>query len=145
MWFHQPDYNEVFWLSVQAVYDFDRPNYDWGWTNHKHVFNDDAVSGHHDAASGEWLWEELYDQTGDSEDMSFVLFTHPNPYYNCPDYNNDGIVNFIDYAYFADDWRWSGPLGGYNNSDLNCDGLVDLYDLAIFVRHWLESCQPPCP
>ena len=30
MWFRQPDYNEVFWLSVQAVYDFNQPNYPWG-------------------------------------------------------------------------------------------------------------------
>jgi hypothetical protein len=49
-------------------------------------------------------------------------------------------VNFIDYADFADDWRWSGQAGGYNNSDLNCNGSVDFYDLDIFAEQWLSSC-----
>lgn len=144
-WFCQEEPNEVYWFSVVAVYDENTANYDWGWTNHKHMYNDDAVSGVLFINDGpEWIWEELYDQNNVSEDMSFVLFTEPECV-RCPDYNLDGIVNFVDYAYFADDWRWSGQAGGYNKSDLNCDGLVDLYDLAIFVRHWLESCQPPCP
>ncbi|UCG59468.1 MAG: LamG domain-containing protein [Phycisphaerales bacterium] len=41
--------------------------------------NDDAVAGHLDttAAAPTWVWEELYDQVGASEDMSFVLFTEP--------------------------------------------------------------------
>ncbi len=76
MWFMQPDVNSIFWLSVRAVYDFNQPNYLWGWTNHEHVFNDDAVQGYWDL--GEWKWRELYDQTEASEDMSFILFTEPD-------------------------------------------------------------------
>ena len=138
-WFKQKDVNGIYWLSIQAVYDINIPNYDWGWTNHEHVFNDDAVIGHQNAAS-EWVWKELYDQTEASEDMSFILFTDPNECVSCADYNKDGIVNLIDYADFANDWLWTGPAGGYNNSDLNCDGSVDFYDLKILTDQWLNSC-----
>lgn len=37
--------------------------------------NDDAVAGQWTGAS--WQWTELYDQTGASEDMSFMLLTEP--------------------------------------------------------------------
>jgi hypothetical protein len=140
-WFRQPNYNGIFWLSVQAVYDTNTPNYNWGWTNHKHVFNDDAVSGYYDDVGGKWVWTELYDQTDASEDMSFMLFTDPKVCSTCANYNCDAIVNFLDYADFADDWLcWAGAAGGYNNSDLNCDGSVDFRDLKIFVDQWLGSC-----
>ena len=95
----------IYWLSVVAVYDTNMPNYDWGWTNHKHVFNDDAVAGYY--VGNELVWEELYDQTGASEDMSFILFTDPNECSTCSNYNCDALVNFVDFADFADDWRWS--------------------------------------
>jgi hypothetical protein len=140
MWFHQPDYNEVFWLSIQAIYDVNQPNYTWGWTNHQHVFNDDAVSGRYDDSNEVWVWEELKDQTGASEDMSFILFTDPNECSTCANYNLDTIVNFFDFAEFANEWYWSGPAGGYNNGDLDCDGDVDLSDLDIFCQQWLKHC-----
>jgi photosystem II stability/assembly factor-like uncharacterized protein len=140
-WFSQPDYNGIFWLSVQAIYDMNRPEYDWGWTNHRHVFNDDAVTGNTAGVSqGEIDWEELYDQTGASTDMSFILFTDPNECSNCANYNCDAYVNLPDNSDFADDWSWVGPAGGYNNSDLNCDGIVDLKDLSIFCQQWLTYC-----
>ena len=139
-WFNQPDYNEVFWLSVQAVYENEEPLYPWGWTNHEHVFNDNAVRRYEDAAAGDWVWEELYDQTGKSEDMSFILFTDPCECSTCANYNTDWIINCIDYADFADDWYWTGPAGGYNNSDLNCDGTADNNDLKIFALQWLTYC-----
>jgi hypothetical protein len=138
-WFHQPDYNGIFWLSVQAVYDANQPKYPWGWTNHKHVFNDDAVQGRDDAVLG-LVWNEVKDQTGASADMSFMLFTDPNECSTCANYNLDANVNFIDYAEFANQWCWSGPAGGYNNADLDCDGDVDLYDLGIFCQQWLQYC-----
>ena len=74
-WFLQEDGNNIYWLSVVAVYDENTPNYEWGWTNHEHVYQDDAVEGYF---VGDTLqWRELYDQTGASEDMSFILFTEP--------------------------------------------------------------------
>jgi len=142
-WFHQPDYNEVFWFSVVAVYSSDPPNYTWGWTNHRHEFNDDAVAGiitNPGSPDPNWAWQELLDQTGASEDMSFILFTDPNKCSTCANYNTDYTVNLLDYCDFADDWRWTGPAGGYNNSDLNCDGVADFKDLRIFVMQWLTCC-----
>jgi len=140
-WFNQPDYNEVFWLSIQAEYiDTPEPYYSWGWTNHPHVFNDDAVQYYWDDSEQEYKWEELHDQTGASADMSFMLFTDPDECVNCADYNIDYIINFVDYTDFADDWFWTGLPGGYNNSDLNCNGKVDFEDLEIFCNQWLDSC-----
>jgi hypothetical protein len=139
-WFHQPDYNGVFWLCVQAVYDVNTPNYDWGWTNHEHVFNDNAVAYYYDDVNEVWVWTELHDQTEASEDMSFMLFTDPDECSTCANYNCDARVNFLDYADFADDWRWVGPAGGYNNSDLDCNGVVDFKDLGIFCVQWLIYC-----
>jgi hypothetical protein len=136
--FIQPDYEAVFWLSVQAVYDTNTVNdYNWGWTNHEHVFNDDAVQGYLD--QGQWKWIELMDQTGESEDMSFMLFTDPNECVNCANYNQDVVVDFLDYAMFAEEWLWTGQSGGYNNGDLDCDGDVDMLDLDKFCQQWLED------
>ncbi|MHC4213131.1 MAG: DUF7901 domain-containing protein, partial [Planctomycetota bacterium] len=97
----------VYWFSVVAVYmEGNDPAWPWGWTNHEHFFNDDAVAGYFDAASG-WTWQELYDQTGESEDMSFILYTEPEEC--CPCYGDvvgntspapDGIVNSADLAAF---------------------------------------------
>ena len=140
MYFKQPDFNGIFWLSVQAVYDINIPNYQWGWTNHEHMFNDNAVSANIDPTSGQIIWTELYDQTDANEDMSFILFTDPTLCSDCPNYNLDSIVNFLDYAEFANEWVWSGSPGGYNNGDLDCNGTVDLEDLRIFCLWWLGVC-----
>ncbi len=100
--FCQEEPDTVYWFSVVAVYDGSDPLYDWGWTNHAHNYNDDAVAGYFDAASG-WTWQELYDQTGESEDMSFILYTEPEVC--CPCWGDivgstspapDGIVNTAD-------------------------------------------------
>jgi hypothetical protein len=140
-WFFQRDVNGIYWFSVLAVYDGNAPNYDWGWTNHKHMFNDNAVTGTlQPGTTDEWIWDKIHDQTGAPADMSFVLFTDPNECTNCADYNTDSIVNFPDYAEFADGWQWTGPAGGYHNSDLNCDGLVDFADVKILADQWLDSC-----
>jgi len=142
-WFRQPDVNDIYWLSIVAVYMGRYPDCAWGWTNHPHVFQDDAVSGSTGfvpSCPNEWQWYELYDQTGVSEDLSFMLFTDPKECSDCADYNGDGIVNFRDYADFADDWHWTGPCGGVNKSDLNCDGFADFKDLRIFALQWLKSC-----
>lgn len=140
-WFKQKNINDIFWLSVVAVYDTNgpNPNYNWGWTNHKHTFNDDAVSGTI-TGPNEWSWQELHDQTGASEDMSFVLFTDPNECVSCADYNSDNIVDNNDLKVFVDDWLWNGPSGGYRDGDLNCDGEVTFIDYAILAQQWLNNC-----
>ena len=117
------------------------PEYPWGWTNHKHVFNDNAVAASPVATSTEEIeWKELYDQTGASADMSFVLFTDPDECSSCANYNLKNGVDLLDYSIFANEWLWIGPAGGYNNGDLNCDGSVDKFDLGIFTQQWLQDC-----
>jgi len=139
--FKQPDVNDIYWLSVVAVYKEPRtPNYPWGWTNHEHVFNDDAVSGRPLPDDGGWEWLEIFDQIGESADMSFVLFTDPNQCNPCPDYDIDGTVDNLDLKVFTDNWLWTGLPGGFNDGDLNCDGEVTFYDYAIFALIWLDTC-----
>jgi hypothetical protein len=139
-WFRQKDVERVFWLSVVAVYRGPLPViYPWGWTNHKHVFNDDAAAWEQDL-TGMWKWVPLKDKTGVTEDMSFVLFTDPNVCVNCADYNLDDIVDFKDLEVFVNNWLWSGPSGGCNNGDLDCDGDVEFHDFAILASQWLNKC-----
>ncbi|MHC4499356.1 MAG: DUF7901 domain-containing protein, partial [Planctomycetota bacterium] len=77
--FCQEEPNTVYWFSVVAVYlSSSEVMFPWGWTNHEHFYNDDAVEGWFDSVIGIWIWTELFDQTGESEDMSFILFTDPN-------------------------------------------------------------------
>ena len=83
-WFYQPGKKQVYWFSVVAVY----PNgvsvpYPWGWTNHKHVYNDTAVTSlfpFEVPGYDSIFWSPLYDYTGAREDMSFILFTDPEEY-----------------------------------------------------------------
>jgi hypothetical protein len=135
-WFLQEDVNNIYWFSVVAVYDQNDPTYHWGWTNHKHVFNDDAVAGHQDVSGG-WIWEELYDQTGESEDMSFVLFTEPECLIG-------GIAHAKEYA----DWvAWGKPLcwcyarqcRGDINGKKTGPYIVQLLDLQLLAQAYLKS------
>ncbi len=73
------------------------PNYNWGWTNHAHEFNDDAVAGVLDTPNPGYYWEELYDQTGESEDMSFIVYTEPDECCPClGDVDGDGWLTTGD-------------------------------------------------
>jgi len=51
------------------------------------------------------------------------------------DFNNDGIINFLDFAIFALDWLHTG-FGML--TDLSPDNSVDFADLAVFTSNWLE-------
>ena len=63
-------------------------------------------------------------------------FPDPNSY---PDFNGDKIVNFIDFARFADNWHESGVgLDG----DFDGSGTVDADDLATFAYFWLNGPHP---
>jgi hypothetical protein len=51
-----------------------------------------------------------------------------------PDFNNDGSINFLDYAILAKDWMETGPgLEG----DIRKDNVVDYKDLRILLENWL--------
>ncbi|MFC1765983.1 GEVED domain-containing protein [Planctomycetota bacterium] len=82
-WFYQKTADSVYWFGVVAVYAGNVASlpHPWGWTNHPHTYNDNAVAGRYPAgtAIGDTIkWEPQFDQTGVSEDMSFMLFTDPN-------------------------------------------------------------------
>jgi len=104
-WFRPHGPNSVYWLSVVAVYrDAKSMNYPWGWTNHPSVSwdqqtavpkpdemagkvaadragrNGDAVAAQLSTSSAgdTWNWTPLLDQTGRTEDMSFLLWTEPS-------------------------------------------------------------------
>jgi hypothetical protein len=131
-WFRQKDVNDIYWFSVVAVYKDSLPNVHWGWTNHPHVFNDDAVAGYKDTA-GAWYWNELFDQTNESQDMSFMLFTEPGCF-PCahPDYFEWLSVGKPD--------CWCYPRQCHGDADNLPYGKsnywVSLPDLAILKNAW---------
>jgi len=57
------------------------------------------------------------------------------------DMDADGVVNFYDFAQFAQYWRQTncGQCGGADLAD--DDGDVDLRDLAEFAAHWLAAIE----
>jgi len=171
-WFCQEEPNDIYWLSVVAVYDPQVTDANWGWTNHEYVFKDDAVAGYIDP-SGAWVWEELYDQTGMSEDMSFILFTEPicfpatNPayanwvtvgrpgcwcckYQTMGDTNGDGVINAIDLLwYFRPSYNKAWPNPAYDPcADLDHSKAVNAIDLLWYFRPNYNTAPGPgydCP
>ncbi len=63
-------------------------------------------------------------------------FPDPNLY---PDLDSNDMVNFIDFAIFADNWQKSGSgLAG----DFDDSGAVDTNDLATLAFFWLSGPPP---
>ena len=130
-WFMQEDVNNIYWFSVVAVYEAGTdPLYDWGWTNHPHVFNDDAVAGYLDTAVGMWTWEELFDQLENSQDMSFMLFTEPE----CLIGGNAGPLEYSDWVAWGkpDCWCYTKQCRGDINGKPFLGKPVTGADLIIF-------------
>lgn len=58
--------------------------------------------------------------------------------YRETDFNNDGVVNFIDYAMFANKWQTDVNDPNFDDTyDLDSDNDVDMADLGIFSEDWL--------
>jgi hypothetical protein len=51
------------------------------------------------------------------------------------DLNNDGIINYLDFAYQTQDWQATAPE---QPGDQNRDGVVNKIDLAALARNWLQ-------
>jgi hypothetical protein len=151
-WFRQRDVNDIYWFSVMAIYRYGTdPLYDWGWTNHKHMYNDDAVEGYWDPPGG-WYWHELYDQTGESQDMSFMLFTWPwPPCWGYPtqchgDTDNTGDVKGSDFLALKNSWYKVYPHPQYDPcADFDRNGEVKGSDFLILKTYWYASPPPDCP
>jgi parallel beta-helix repeat protein len=60
------------------------------------------------------------------------------------DFNINGEVEFTDYAVLANQWRAGNcaESAWCDGADLNKSGSVDLFDLAEFAEHWLEGITP---
>jgi hypothetical protein len=76
---------------------------------------------------GDFSWDEpLY----------WMLFTHvPSR-----DFNQDGIVNFADFAFFGLFWgipNCADP-NGCGKADFDGDQIIGINDLSMFVEYWLE-------
>ena len=145
-WFRQKDVNKVFWFSVVAVYDQNDPTYPWGWTNHKHMFNDDAVAGYQGSTGG-WIWEELYDQTGMSEDMSFVLFTEPgcfpSSYTTYDDWLALGKPNCWCGIYGTPQWPYQCDGDADNATEGALKFRVSANDLNLVIANWKKKITDP--
>ncbi|MHC4867623.1 MAG: DUF7901 domain-containing protein [Planctomycetota bacterium] len=156
-WFHQDQDYGIYWLSVVAVYKQTLPNILWGWTNHKWVYMDDAVAGTPGVGgTTPWDWKELVDQTGVSEDMSFQLFTEPDPTIGtcwdptqCAgqpfgDSTCDGSINLADLfalkMHFGSAAPWTPPQCC---SDYNHDNRVNLGDLFILKMNFSTAGYVP--
>lgn len=122
----------VYWLSISAVYDPDLSSipHPWGWKTREPSWNDDAVRiwevtppnidyppGYPPAnwpPSIGYEWEQgdpiWWPTEADSWDVCFELTTNePAPEEPNADLNEDGIVDFSDFAVMADQWLTSGP------------------------------------
>jgi hypothetical protein len=166
-WFCQEKAEGVYWLSIVAVYS-QSPVQPWGWTNHKYAANDNAVAGYLDTGLPipEWQWEELFDQTGESEDMSFMLFTecmacsHPDfgewlrvdrPRCWCyltqchGDSDDTGDVKGSDFLALKNSWYKIHPDPAYNAcADFDHNGEVKGSDFLILKGHWYQTVDPNC-
>jgi len=59
-------------------------------------------------------------------------------YWSPADFDEDGNVNFIDYAVFAAAWKSESGQGNYNDDcDLEDNNSIDYNDLALFCDDWL--------
>jgi hypothetical protein len=123
-WFYQeptePGHPRVYWLSIAPIWGGVYPPYQWGWKTRPHYFNDDAVvmQGANPwppvVGGTTWMvgypieWPPWPNPEGVSWDVAFELSTN-EPGTPSADFNNDGIVNFLDFATFAQQWLTPGP------------------------------------
>jgi len=150
-WFGQKEVKGIYWFSVVAVYKNPLPViYPWGWTNHQYIGRiDNAVAGTMDPTGAGWEWRELFDQTGMSEDMSFILFTEPGCF---PSWYS----TYFDWLTFGKPNCWCArPQGtGYQcDGDVNSDTenpifkwRVSASDLSRLILNWKKpiATADPC-
>ncbi|MBE3143878.1 MAG: hypothetical protein IMZ61_08140, partial [Planctomycetes bacterium] len=125
-WFYQKSDEAdgtVYWLSIAAIYPAGtQVDYPFGMKTRERFYNDDAVRiGMVNDPTGTDIWPPFIGcqwangspiefPVGTSWDMAFELSTNePGQEYNIADFNKDGIVNFFDFAIFAQEWLKTGP------------------------------------
>ena len=120
-------------LGIRRLYWVD----DWpvvAYTPIEVTFNADDYP----AAIGQKLGISVRNVGSASSDAAFdyVSLTYTAP--PTPDIDDDGDVDFDDFAMFAIYWRGidCGLCGG---ADIYVDGNVDAYDLNEFTKDWLQG------
>ncbi len=126
-WFYQepgPDGTRVYWLSIAAIYDqqdYEDPDFvPWGWKTRPHFFNDAAVrttqiSPFNLTVGTKWvdgvpIMLPPYPDGTEMWDLAFEITTNEqHPDGPSADIDEDGIVNFDDFEYLADQWLTPGP------------------------------------
>jgi len=110
--------------------------------------NDDAVAGRLATSDGTatWKWEELYDQTDCSEDMSFMLFTEPGCF-PCQ------YSTYNDWLALGKPNCWcEPPYGSGYQCDADADGKTSGFpfhyrvftaDLRLIVENWQKKLGDP--
>jgi len=75
---------------------------------------------------------------GDGDDVAIVDMG-ADEFYHCPaDFDGNNIVNFADFAIFANAWRTAEREPNYNDlCDLVNDDQIDYNDLRLFCEDWL--------
>jgi len=81
---------------------------------------------------------------GDANGTATVDMGADEYYWSRADFNRDLIVNFTDYAFFADNWQKTDDANDYNDIfDLQDNNAIDYNDLGLFCDDWLW--QAPWP
>jgi len=83
---------------------------------------------------------DFYDYNSSFNDPVYSLeFSHVRT----RDFNQDTIVDFIDFALFASFWLETDctDRDWCSGTDLNTDGIVDHDDLKLFADFWLERTE----
>jgi hypothetical protein len=81
----------------------------------------------------------FYDYAVSFEEPAYYLcFTHVPT----RDFNNDYMVNFLDYKIFASHWQETNCANSNCwEADVDTDGDVDIADLELFCDFWLEKTK----
>jgi hypothetical protein len=133
----------TFWLAVNVYISGPipiplDPGFGWKTSLVSQGYNAPAVWSNDDGST----WNKLLYPMGHPSlstniNLSFKII---GKVCNCADYECDEFIELNDYAFFADDWGWSGLSGGYNHSDFTCDGIVDVNDVMVLAHQWLHNC-----
>lgn len=117
-----------------------------------HDANGFWLSGDENAIVGDWFIIDynainagfcsviFYDRSVDWDHPLYEMyFTHVRT----RDFNNDGIVNFEDFAVLGLNWQRTdcGEPENCSGTDLDTDGDVDYIDLKLFADFWLETTR----
>ena len=121
-WFWQEEGNNIYWVSISAVYFSGLPLYPWGWKTRPHYFEDDAVSMQPAPWKPPIVWLTAW-----AGGIPIQFPPYPDPDSHTWDMAFELTTNMPGYA--------DAPIPG----DLNADGIVDLRDLAILAAHYLET------